>query len=125
MRLLRLAGLVLLFLPAAAAGACTTHSGGSDAGGCPNDLPATCPSPPPSYKGQVASIIEGRCILCHNPQTLTSHDYTTYMTVYDDRGSMLDQVYHCMMPPLDGGTKLPESEREALLGWLVCNAPDN
>jgi hypothetical protein len=107
MRLLRLAGLVLLSLPAAVASACTTHSGGSDAGGCPNDLPASCPSPPPSYKNQVAAIIESRCVLCHNPQT------------------MLDQVYHCMMPPLDGGTMLPESERVALLGWLVCNAPDN
>ena len=38
---------------------------------------------------------------------------------------MLDQVYACAMPPSDAGVTLSLEEREALLGWLVCNAPNN
>jgi hypothetical protein len=36
----------------------------------------------------------------------------------------LNQVYACNMPP--GSAAQPTvQEREALLGWLVCGAPQN
>jgi hypothetical protein len=37
---------------------------------------------------------------------------------------MLVQVNACAMPPADAGP-LSTIDRTALLGWLVCKAPEN
>ena len=38
---------------------------------------------------------------------------------------MLGQLVGCVMPPPDAGGLLSESDRIALLAWLVCGAPNN
>ncbi|HET6982969.1 MAG TPA: hypothetical protein VFI53_12560 [Myxococcaceae bacterium] len=94
-------------------------------GDCPNDLPASCPSPSPSYQTTVAPIINLRCVTCHSPGGQeASRPLQTYSQVYSERSAVLNQVYACNMPP--GSAAQPtEQEREALLGWLVCGAPQN
>jgi uncharacterized membrane protein len=96
------------------------------AGECPNDVPASCPSPAPSFSGEVQGIIQSRCVPCHAPggqeqnRPLQSYD----QQIYPQRRMILSQVASCRMP-LAGAPPLTPEERQALLGWLVCGAPNN
>jgi hypothetical protein len=92
---------------------------------CPNDLPPSCPSAVPSYQTTVAPIINLRCVTCHSPGGQeASRPLQTYTQVYSERSAVLNQVYACNMPP-GTAAKPTEPEREALLTWLVCGAPQN
>ncbi len=92
---------------------------------CPNDLPQACPSPAPSWDGGVQALIADKCAVCHTPGGLAfDKPFDSYAHVYQYRGVILDQVYSCYMPPPDAG-QLDESQRQQLLGWLVCGAPQN
>jgi hypothetical protein len=113
--------------------ACSQHddaSGPSDAGpgetSCPFDLPANCPVPPPSWSSQVQPLINQNCNPCHGEGGVEQRlfDFTTYGNVVNNRGSILTQVFACKMPPPDAAAP-SQQERDALLGWLVCNAPNN
>src|SRR5262249_51832261 len=98
-----------------------------DLGGptCPNDLPASCPQPAPSWQGTVSQLIAQKCVICHAPTGIVAEKpLDTYDAVFRMRGPVLNQVYSCNMPPPDGGA-LDDEERQALLGWLVCGAPKN
>ena len=99
--------------------------GGSANPSCPNDLPATCPSPAPSYRGTIDPILGAHCRACHAPGGQQSAiPLTTHEQVFASRGAVLNQVYACKMPP--AGSPGPTSaERADLLAWLVCGAPDN
>jgi len=93
---------------------------------CPSDLPNECVNPPPSFKTDVEPILERRCWVCHTDggPAAATHDFSTYDHVFLQRGSMLNQVYSCRMPPADAGQPTPD-ERAKLLMWFVCKAPDN
>ncbi len=115
----------------AACSSSSTSPGGGDAGtidpsNCPSDLPASCPTPTPSFNSQVNDIIQRKCGACHtgNGVEASAHEFSTYATIAPQRSAMLNQVYACRMPPPDA-PGLTVDERAALLGWLVCKAPDN
>ena len=92
---------------------------------CPNDLPASCPSPQPSYASRINPLIADRCVPCHSPGGLASDKpLGDYADVFKRRGTVLNEVYTCLMPPADAG-QLSDAERQDLLSWLVCNAPNN
>jgi hypothetical protein len=92
---------------------------------CPQDLPASCPSKPPSYTTDVAPIFAIHCTRCHVAGgTAADRPLTSYADVYAERSPVLNQVYGCEMPP-SGYTPLDEDERAKVLGWLVCGAPDD
>ncbi len=94
---------------------------------CPNDLPGDtgCANAAPSYRLEVASVIEQRCGVCHFPgNTQSTQVFATYDAIHAGRRGMLTRVYGCKMPP-EGADPLTPEEREALLKWLVCGAPDN
>jgi hypothetical protein len=98
---------------------------GDDGATCPDDLPADCPEPTPSYQDEIAPIIADACVPCHGPGGPEStRDLSTYQAVFDQRVDVLGQIYGCRMPP-HGAAPLEPDERQALLGWLVCGAPDN
>jgi uncharacterized membrane protein len=94
---------------------------------CPNDLPMSCPSPAPSFAGEVNAIIQDRCATCHAPgqqsPTLPMQTYDQILALALHRG-MLNQVSTCRMP-LAGGPPLTTDERQVLMAWLVCGAPNN
>lgn len=123
----RLTALALASLAVGMVASC--YLGGSspseaDAGGCPSDLPAGCPGTAPSYSQKVAPVIASRCATCHGPGgTEPNHDFTTYDGVFAERATILTQVYSCAMP-LAGSPQLAAGEREAVLAWLVCGAPN-
>jgi hypothetical protein len=94
---------------------------------CPRgDLPDACPSPAPSWMNDVQGIVNHRCSPCHFPGGVEFPrvDFSSYAKVHQSFGSILNNVYACIMPPPDAAAPTPE-ERKALLAWLVCMAPDN
>lgn len=106
---------------------CTASSGAPTVdAGCPQDLPASCSSPPPSYDAAIAPLVERRCLGCHGPGGVAypQRDLSSYPELFKRRGVALNQVYGCVMPPLDAG-QLTTEERAELLQWFVCNAPNN
>ena len=112
---------------------CTSdpHQAPADAGAeaadeCPDDVPAACPSPEPSYANDVAPIFARRCAPCHFPGGIevATHDFSKYDVIHDQKGAILGQIHACLMPPPDAGAPTPD-ERAALLGWIVCGAPQN
>ena len=62
---------------------------------------------------------------CHDPGQLSaSFPLAPYAKLYDQRRSVLNQIFTCKMPPACAHELAPE-ERAALLGWFVCGALDN
>jgi uncharacterized membrane protein len=101
----------------------SNHAAATDP--CPQDLPTSCPPNSPSYQADVAPILAARCTTCHSPGGAGSpFDFTTYASVFADRSPMLNQVYACNMPP-KGAAGLGQAERQMLLAWLVCGAPND
>jgi hypothetical protein len=120
------------------AAACSERAGTSNAppdGGpepdaaeasCPRDLPPSCPTPEPSWASDVRPLVDSKCNACHGVGGIeqSRFDFSTYQGVHNLSGSILDNVYRCLMPPPDAGA-LSVAERRVLLGWLVCAAPNN
>jgi len=107
-----------------AGGATTTLDGSPPSGGCGDKAPAKCPSPAPSFSKEVFPIFEAKCNNCHvgDPGPWA---FGEYGHIRDWRLNILIDVEGCTMPPLDAGATLSADERRAVLGWLVCEAPDN
>ena len=93
---------------------------------CPN-VEYQCPSPAPSFSAQVQPIIDRNCNACHiKGGVADDRPLTTYAEVFKLHMSSLTAVYSCVMPPAaDVVDQLSPSERETLLQWLGCGAPNN
>jgi uncharacterized membrane protein len=119
----------LLLLPCVViAASCAPFPGAQDAGteaGCQYDVPQGCPAVVPSYQNQIAAIVEARCVVCHQPVGPGAEwplgSWGGISSVSDDALSL---VASCKMPEADAGQLTPD-ERQALLNWLTCGAPDN
>jgi hypothetical protein len=96
---------------------------------CPEDLPPEddCPATVPSYANVIAAIVAKKCTVCHQPGGReTANQFDTYAKIMKNSNNihMLTQVYACRMPK-SCGEPLTPSERQSLLKWLVCGAPNN
>jgi uncharacterized membrane protein len=94
---------------------------------CTAALPTSsdCDAAAPSYATAIAPIVEARCLNCHFAGNHNSSVVLeTQSELKGQRGLVETQVYRCQMPPSDGGA-LSTSDRNQLLKWLVCGAPDN
>ena len=112
-------------LVAALAAACSNGASSSGTGGgCPDDLPASCPANAAGYHATIAPVLAESCGACHEPGGPSVHYLQTYAEVSALAGPVLDQVYACKMPPA-GYPALSPAARADLLGWLVCGAPDD
>jgi hypothetical protein len=103
--------------------------GGSDDPGC-SGLTSDCPTTPPSWQTDVQPLIAEYCLRCHGDGGIEQgqFDYTTYAGVYRNRSEMLTQLYQCQMPPFDASppaTMPAQTDRQTLVSWLACGAPDN
>jgi hypothetical protein len=107
---------------------CSSHPGDAPpdtAPSCPNDLPAACPSVVPSYKDDVAFILDVHCNRCHAVDgEAADRPLTDYVNVYRQRSAVLNQIYNCHMPP-EPERPLTTEQRTKVLAWLVCKAPNN
>jgi uncharacterized membrane protein len=93
---------------------------GPSGGSCPNDLPAGCPTAPPSYS-QAAPVLHSKCGTCHSAGgTAPDRLFDTYDEIAQQKSATLDQTYSCKMPPV-GSPQLSAGERQLVLSWLVCS----
>ena len=116
------------------AGTCGCGSGGMDAhvdGGadaasaCPSNLASACPSPAPTWTSQVLPIYQSACISCHQAEGQAfDTPLDTYQNAYARRSGTIDQVYSCFMPPAGTG-RLTLKQRDVILDWLLCGAPEH
>jgi len=117
---------LVAFLLSGAACSSTPDPGGT-ALNCPAGLPdsSACPTSAPSYSGEIQGIISERCLGCHYPGNKNSEQVLdTYDDVHGSLTTVEKEVYRCDMPPA-GEPQLTSDERQALLAWLVCGAPNN
>jgi hypothetical protein len=131
----------MILMPAVAiAAALAGCSGGSspavdDAGSAcsPVTPPATCPSPPPSYSGEIGFIVATFCgkAECHGSSAGVSvHNFTSYDGIVADRLTFAREAALCPsssmgMPPA-GSDQPSEQQRIALVTWAgICKAPNN
>jgi hypothetical protein len=88
-------------------------------------IPAACPLQQPSYARDIAPIFAAKCNTCHSeevdagPWPLTEYSY-----ISDWQSNVLADIQYCTMPPL-GAAPLTSAEQDAILAWIVCNAPNN
>jgi mono/diheme cytochrome c family protein len=99
---------------------------------CPSPV-TSCPADVPSYKTEIAPILQATCVPCHSPDGSEGsargkdNDGTsenTYALVSPQAQEMLLWTDNCSMPPSNGPV-MSDAQRAALETWLVCGAPDN
>jgi uncharacterized membrane protein len=94
--------------------------------------PLICPEAgAPSFAGDILpNIFQPVCDNCHAPDAVPADRETPYLTNYQQtfgsRGEILTQVFEfCSMPPANAPVPLTDDERQTLLDWLACGAPDS
>jgi hypothetical protein len=107
--------------------ACAAAGCGPDAPHCDIPQNQVCPDPAPSYATDIKPIIDKYCVGCHSPGGVEANRPLIPWAELNARyGSVLQRVYFfCSMPPADAPQLTDPTERETLLGWLECMAPDN
>jgi hypothetical protein len=123
-RLLSLVPLLLSLLHCGDEGGGESNTGGN--GACPSDLPSpdACADGAPSYRLDVAPIIDERCNVCHYPgNRQSSVAFSDHAALYSRRQTVQSRIYSCVMPP-EPAPPLTPGERATLLEWLVCGAPE-
>jgi hypothetical protein len=96
-------------------------------GECTATLPdsADCGTAAPSYDATVAPLVKDHCLVCHYAGNRLSDIVLETQAQLSDRLSLVEtRLYRCQMPP-DDGPALSGADRQTLLKWLVCGAPDN
>lgn len=100
--------------------------GSPAAANCPFETPV-CPDPQPSYAGEVAALIQTYCVGCHGPGGQEAiRPFVTWQDIDDHQyaGPMQRQMLGCLMPPADA-PQLSDAQKQTLIGWLTCGAPNN
>jgi hypothetical protein len=73
----------------------------------------------------VAPLVTRLCRPCHTPGGVESTiPFDTYEQVRARRADIQALVGGCVMPPADQ-PQPTKAESAALLGWLVCDAPND
>jgi hypothetical protein len=95
--------------------------------GCPDGGYPGCPSTVPSWSTQVRPIVDVWCAPCHfngGSGTGKGYDFSTLAGIRGGLTTSLTDLHKCKMPPEDAAV-LSATDRETLIEWLVCDAPDN
>jgi hypothetical protein len=102
----------------------------SDAGLCvdPDASKSACANDGgPNYE-RVKSILASACVPCHNEMTAAQDGGTWPLTKYDDVFEWVpvikESILNCSMPPADGGVPMHRRDRDLLVQWLLCDAPE-
>jgi len=93
----------------------------------PAPVDPPCPDAPPSFAEVYQSVFQPTCVVrCHEPGGLESKTpLTTYQQVHGIAGEIYTQVLHnCWMPPPGQPEVLTDQQRQLLIDWFGCGAPD-
>jgi len=94
--------------------------------GCPFQTP-TCPTAVPSYSGEVSALIGHYCVGCHGPGGQESNrPFTSWQEINANSyaGPMQRQLLSCLMPPADAPQPTAD-QKQTMVDWLTCGAPNN
>jgi hypothetical protein len=108
-------------------GSASQGSTSGEAGPCTATVPSSCPTAAPTWSADAMPIFESHCWSCHAGDGIESSQYPfgSYSAIYQARTTILEQLSLCNMPPSDAPTALTSDERETLLTWLACGAPND
>jgi uncharacterized membrane protein len=72
-------------------------------------------------------VFQVSCVPCHNPTGQEPQiSFTSYQQIEVWAGPIHSQVFEaCAMPPAGATQTLTDPQRQMLLDWLACGAPDN
>lgn len=133
------AALWTILAAAASVAACSTSSGGgAEAGPPPQDCstlvaPSSCPTPAPSWHGEVQQLFHAYCLQCHGTGAV-AYDIVpmqTYQDVANNRTRIWEATYTCSMPGGEDAGVSPLAyptiaERATMIAWAdACGAPNN
>jgi uncharacterized membrane protein len=90
---------------------------------CDVTLPKSCSDMSLGW-ADVEPIFEQRCIGCHSGDPGGPWPLTSYGHVADWANEIRAQMAACSMPPSDAGIAMPTDEREKILLWVRCGAPN-
>jgi cytochrome c5 len=85
------------------------------------DASATCQTDGEAFDA-ILPILQKSCIPCHS---VSAPDAAWPLTTYHDveawSGVVEGDILNCTMPPVDGGYSITDTERLALVNWMICN----
>jgi hypothetical protein len=90
---------------------------------CDVKAPTACENPSLRY-ADVKPIFEEHCVTCHFGAWNGPWPMNDYQHVYDWKDDIRGDVVSCAMPPYDGGVPMPMEQRQTLLMWIRCDAPE-
>jgi uncharacterized membrane protein len=114
--------LPLSLLAAIVAAAACGHP--SEQQACPALVQNDCPAAASTFNAGIGELLHARCYPCHASDGVErSRQLTDYSHVFGERMSIALQLQSCAMPPL-GSPQLTSSERQQILDWFACGAPE-
>lgn len=91
----------------------------------------TCADAAPSFAGDVyPNVFVPVCVTCHSPNGVEpSMPFTNYQQIYGSNGTEAREIFNqvfesCLMPPPGAAVSLTDDQRQTLLDWFACGAPD-
>ena len=115
---------------AALGSAAGCHSTPAPASCPPAPVDPPCPDAKPSFDDVYQNVFLPTCVLrCHEPGGQESRTpLTSYQQVYGTDGTMAREIYFqvfqsCLMPPPGQPEVLTDEQRQKLLDWFGCGAP--
>lgn len=98
----------------------------------PAPVDPPCPEAVPSFAQDIyPNVFAATCVHCHSP---TGEEpgvpLTTYQQIYGTDGVMAREIYFqvfqaCLMPPPSAPAPLSDQQRQKLLDWFGCGAPNS
>ena len=92
----------------------------------------TCPDAAPNFVGDVyPNVFVPVCVTCHSPIGVEpSMPFMSYQQIYGSGGSEAKEIFNqvfesCLMPPPGAAVSLTDDQRQLLLDWFACGAPDS
>jgi hypothetical protein len=98
---------------------------------CPPAAPLVCPDGGgPTFSDVYQNVIVPVCDRCHSPGGQEAvKPLTTYQQIYGNNGveasAIRNQIQSCLMPPANQPEVLTDDERQLLLAWIACGAPND
>jgi len=79
----------------------------------------------PSYASDVSPIFFQYCTSCHEANgSQSGKPLDSWSNASKLSSKVKDQVSGCSMPP-DGNPQPSAAERDVILSWIACGAPNN
>ncbi len=115
-------------IAALAMAACYVSSGSSSSSStssCAGNVPVTCPSVTPSYATDVSPLLYTYCTSCHAPNgSQSGKPLDSFAAVSSLASKVESKTADCSMPP-SSSPQPTAAERDVILSWLACGAPNN